>query len=207
MAARKVRRRVLPLLSRPQTPRVATPFLAIAVDTAKISGWAFKTVDTVPVWMGPPTPTSGVRFANDLGGVDEVVKLGLAQAERFGIPRERVMLVLEAPWGGKRHTIFGLGKAHGVWEAVWKANGLKAGRIVRVKPSVWRRVVLGRDRGLALYRSEQDRAKIALGYDHHKAPDFPQDQAAAICIAEWASVAPQVSSKVPRRIPKRKAAA
>ena len=185
----------------------------LAVDTAKVSGWAFVDSRGHTYTMAGicGEPLSGVCLANSISAVDEVVKRAETYAELLGIPKARVVLVLEAPWGGKRHIMFGLGKAHGVWEAVWSSRKFAASHIVKVKPRVWRKAVLGRDRGSALHQAEQMAAKMAYGYGPYSPSDFPQDQAAAICIAVWASTAPQVSSKLPRkraprRASKRKAA-
>lgn len=179
--------------------------MALCIDTAHSSGWAWR---SSPV-AGFPFLASGVCNGRSFDGPMEVIYKAKAAADACGIPHERIVLVLEKPLTHHRarnvaNTSFGLGKSHGVWRACWEQHGLSARRIATCTPRDWRKAVLGTDKNdvLPLAQLEQARAQRILGT---KAA-IPADEAAALCISEWALRAPVVLNKVPKRIVKRKVA-
>lgn len=158
----------------------------IAVDTAANSGWAI-------------TYRGEYDHSGEVDTTDECQLLELVKyAARQDTP---VVLVLEAPYGGHKHpgevaTLVALGMARERWERAWKANGQAASRIVRVQPSTWRAAVLGRITRMKTPELRKVEARVAKEWT---GLDCGQDEAAAVCIAIWATKAAEVGHVIGER--------
>lgn len=157
--------------------------VVLGVDTAATSGWCIavsgKRVDSGELsTLDTPELSRVVRWALDLG------RLG-------GL---RVVLVLEAPWGGSVTVVAALGAARERWEGVWRDAGQTPRRVVRVNPSTWRSAVLGRSSiGMsrdAVRAFEQGVARAVVG------KPLGPDEAAAVLIARWGSHAGEVGKVI-----------
>lgn len=198
-ATRGEARVVKPLTRATTRPRGKTelpapkPWAAVvlAVDTARISGWALfvvgKRVDSGEVdTLKAHALTSIVEWAVDLAELQA---------------RAPVVLVLEAPWGGSATVVAALGAARERWEAAWRKAKQARGRVVRVRPSTWRAAVLGRatvgmprDQVRAL---EQHVASALVG------KKLGEDEAPAVLIGRWASFAGAVGTAIGKRAQRR----
>jgi len=162
--------------------------VVLGVDTAARSGWAIavsgKRVDSGEVdTLNTPDIERVVRWAIELGRVG-----GL-----------RVVLVLEAPWGGSVAVVAALGVARERWERAWRDAGQTVRRVVRVNPSTWRAAVLGRQAiGLereAVRALEQRVAAWLVGPGRVLGPD----ESAAVLIAAWGAQAGEVGRAIGKR--------
>jgi hypothetical protein len=158
----------------------------LGVDTAAQSGWAIavsgKRVDSGELsTLDTPELERVVRWAVDLGRVG-----GL-----------RVVLVLEAPWGGSVAVVAALGVARERWERAWRDAGQTVRRVVRVNPSTWRAAVLGRGAiGMerdAVRALEQSVARRLVG------KELGADESAAVLIARWGAQAGEVGRAIGKR--------
>jgi hypothetical protein len=167
----------------------------LAVDTAKRSGWAVYSVGCLC--------SSGEVDTLDEATLEQLVH----NAASYTIGRQPLVLVLEAPYGGRVEVITALGVARERWLRAWRTCGQASSRIVRVQPSTWRGPVLGaewvsapRDQVRAhelltaralvsqMPRSRPLRvgAELTLGHD----------EAAAILIGRWAAHAAAVGRAI-----------
>lgn len=160
--------------------------VVLGVDTAAQSGWAIavsgKRVDSGELsTLDTPELERVVRWAVDLGRVG-----GL-----------RVVLVLEAPWGGSVAVVAALGVARERWERAWRDAGQTVRRVVRVNPSTWRAAVLGRGAiGMerdAVRALEQSVARRLVG------KELGADESAAVLIARWGAQAGEVGRAIGKR--------
>jgi len=165
--------------------------VVLAVDTARISGWALyvvgKRVDSGEVdTLKAHALDSLVEWARDLAEVQE---------------KAPAVLVLEAPWGGSTDVVAALGAARERWESAWRKAELPRGRVVRVRPSTWRSAVLGR--GSIGMPRDQVRAferNVASALVGRK---VGEDEAPAILIGHWASFAGVVGTAIGKRAQRR----
>jgi hypothetical protein len=164
--------------------------VVLGVDTAARSGWCIavsgKRVDSGELdTLDTPELERVVRWAIDLG------RLG-------GL---RVVLVLEAPWGGSVAVVAALGVARERWERAWRDAGQTVRRVVRVNPSSWRAAVLGRGAiGLerqAVRALEQTVARRLVGRE------LGADESAAVLIARWGAQAGAVGKAIGKRAQRR----
>lgn len=171
---------------KPKPPPSVTPHecVVLAVDTAERSGWAlyvrgnlemFGEVDMLNVCRDyiPPwmSPCADARI----------------YAESEGLP---AVLVYERPFRGTTQ-----GQWIGAWKAAWKMEGPARAKNVGVYPATWRARVLGSgslERSDARKREALIAAKLA---DEIVRPD----EAAAICIGQWAIRCGEVAAKLPKR--------
>lgn len=141
--------------------------VVLAIDTARNSGWCLtadgKYVDSGECDAYGDAPREVCRRAVELD----------AKAE----------LLLETAFGGSLATLRGLGAARGCWLSAWRwATGKKTtARIRSVMPQTWRAALFGATAGFALQE------KLTAQVFSRKTDPAP-DEAAAICIARWASV-------------------
>jgi hypothetical protein len=161
------------------------PWLAVVlgVDTAARSGWAVSVSGRL-VESGEVDTLAEVE-------VERVVRSALTHGAAGGLP---VVLVLEAPYGGRVEIIAALGVARERWLRAWRAVGQSPRRVVRVQPSTWRAAVLGqcaigkrRDEVRAL---EQQVAAWLFGRE------LGADEAPACLIARWGSQAGVVGKAI-----------
>jgi hypothetical protein len=164
------------------------PWLAavLAIDTAAMSGWSVRVAGTQHEF--------GEVDTTDASAVLEIVQWAIKRAALVAVP---LALVLEQPWGGPVSTIAGLGEAHERWKRAWRDCGQAQGRIVRVHVSEWRAVVLG-GHWVSAPREEvrpyeQGVATIMVGQE------VGPDEAPAILIGHWASMAAKVGRAIGRR--------
>jgi hypothetical protein len=155
----------------------------LGVDTAARSGWAIavsgKRVDSGEVdTLNTPDIERVVRWAIELGRVG-----GL-----------RVVLVLEAPWGGSVSVVAALGVARERWERAWRDAGQTVRRVVRVNPSSWRAAVLGRS-SIGMPR-EQVRALEQGVACRLVGRALGPDESAAVLIARWGAHAGEVGKAI-----------
>lgn len=157
--------------------------VVLGVDTAATSGWAIavsgKRVDSGELdTLDTPELERVVRWAVDLG------RLGAL----------RVVLCLEAPWGGPVAVVAALGVARERWERAWRDAGQTVRRVVRVNPSTWRAAVLGRGAiGMprdAVRALEQRVARGLVGRE------LGADESAAVLIARWGAHAGEVGKAI-----------
>lgn len=185
---------------RPRAPAVsmATPACAgvvLAVDTARVSGWAIRHAHRLRY--------SGQLDTYAADNIDLVCELALNISDA-AYKRRPPVLVLEQPWGGKRGVLVALGMARERWLAAWERAGLSRRRVVSVMPAQWRAVVLGR--GAVRLEREEIRLREMVSARAEVAPAHRDrlgaDEAAAILISRWAVRAPAVAalhgSKPPR---------
>jgi hypothetical protein len=171
---------------KPKPPAVHRPWRAsiLAVDTANNSGWS--------CWVDGKLRDFGeVKMERD----KEL--LAICQMVHEYPP---AVLVLEAPAGmiypgHGASVLVGLGAAREAWRRAWRdADGVKA-RVVSVKQVTWRSALFGRVRGADI---ERQKAEMILKAHHALIPkDLGGDEAAALCIGEWAIYAGEVGFCLP----------
>lgn len=164
------------------------PWLAavLAIDTAGTSGWSVR--------VNGRQREFGEVDTTDADALLEIVRWAVKRAAHVEAP---LVLVLERPWGGTLATVAGLAKSHERWERAWRDCKQAESRIVRVHVSEWRAAVLGghwvsapRER---VRPYEQHIATIMVGQD------VGEDEAPAILIGHWASMAARVGRVIGRR--------
>ena len=167
---------------------VAVPWecVVLAVDTARVSGWAIA--------IRGRLHSSGQLDTLHTGALERVVTLATEWARNLSLP---CVLVLEAPWGGSVKIVASLGASSERWLRPWLAAGEAHARVVKVMPNQWRGPVLGaayvscpRDKVRA---HEQLIASLMLG---RPAGD---DEAPAVLIALWASHAARIGRVIGKR--------
>ena len=158
------------------------------VDTAKISGWTIGVRGKVVA-----SGEHNTEQRPDL--TDRVIADAVSLGELHSLP---VILVLEAPYGGNKFILVGLGVAKGRWTDAWKRAKQAAARKVTVQPSEWRGPVLGSWAAKAerdnVRASELSVARGIVGRE-----DVGADEAAALCIHHWAAHAPKVGEALGKR--------
>lgn len=164
------------------------PWLAavLAIDTAGLSGWSVR--------VAGQQHEFGEVDTTDANAVLEIVQWAMKRAAHAEMP---LVLVLEQPWGGTVTTVAGLGGAHERWKRAWRDCQQAEARIVKVHVSEWRAVVLGghwvsapRDE---VRPHEQFTAAVMVGQE------VGPDEAPAILIGHWASMAAKVGRAIGRR--------
>jgi hypothetical protein len=168
----------------------------IAVDTAENSGWAF--------WSSGTLHSSGEIDTSDGSALLKCVRSGAWLAKEF--TEGPLVLVLEAPYGGPKHagqvaTLVALGRAQERWLRAWKDAGEARARVVMVQPQTWRCALFGSVRGMKraeLHKLEDLNAQAIMGVHAHVAA-LGADEAAAICIGQWASYAAAVGEVIGKK--------
>lgn len=181
-------KRKKPKAVRPPPAHEPHACVVLAVDTARNSGMA--------VYLRGRYIASGeVRKDDDAGLLAWCVD-ALRLAIENAVP---CVLVLEKPpafvyRGRSASTMVGLGAARQAWERGWRdAGGIKA-RVVRVEPATWRKPVLGVTKGPDLPSVERARARALSGK-----VDIGSDEAAAVGVGYWASLAGEVLESLPAK--------
>lgn len=157
------------------------PCIIVAVDTARISGWS--------IWLAGALLRSGERdMQRDPLAAVEVCADAMRVAEEHSLP---AVLVYERPFRGTTQ-----GQWIGSWKAGWAGVGGPQTRMVGVYPATWRAGVLGG--GMHAAKREVVRAA-----EHRAASVLTRrivggDEAAAILIGYWATMAPEVATKLPK---------
>jgi hypothetical protein len=159
-------RRVLP-------PASATPHecVALAIDTAELSGWCAITGKDEFLAFGEADTLDGPALRY-------IVRWAQSHADRRGLP---LVLVLESAWGGPAWVLLGLGAARERW--------------LSVQPSEWRARVLGKRWSKA--RREEVRAHEQAIAAATVSQPVRGDEAAAILIARWAMRCAKVARVLP----------
>jgi len=179
--------RLVPARSRRPSP-APKPWacVVLGVDTAARSGWAIAV-------QGKRVDSGEVDTLNTLD-IERVVRWAVDLGRVGGL---RVVLCLEAPWGGSVAVVAALGVARERWERAWRDAGQTVRRVVRVNPSTWRAAVLGRGAiGLereAVRALEQSVARRLVG------KELGPDESAAVLIARWGSQAGEVGKAIGKR--------
>lgn len=179
--------RLVPARSRRPSP-APKPWacVVLGVDTAARSGWA--------ITLFGKRMDSGELDTRDTAKLEQVVRWAVDLGRAGGL---RVVLVLEAPWGGSVAVVAALGVARERWERAWRDAGQTVRRVVRVNPSTWRAAVLGRGAiGLereAVRALEQRVARGLVG------KELGADESAAVLIARWGSQAGEVGKAIGKR--------
>ena len=166
----------------PKTQPAAVPHgcVVLAVDTAQVSGW-FVGARGAYVRSGE---FDVLRYPQLVG---EVCSIALELGKLNALP---VVLVYEKPFLGTSQ-----GQYIGAWKAAWAAAGGVKSRTVGVYPSQWRaRVLAG---GWARAPRDQVRRMEAQVAAQVAGRIVEPDEAAAVCISEWAARAPEVLAKLP----------
>lgn len=174
------------------------PCVILGIDPAASSGWA--------IFAYGKYITSGV--AKTQSEREYAVRLALNETlARIDMPKhDPVLVVVAEKWtrGGKWYaaTMTGIGASWGKWVAELERVGLPKRRIVRVYPATWRGAVLGIGgrnatteicHRLAILRAN------TLHLKRHGATRMCSDEAEAIAIAEWGTLAREVADVLPKR--------
>lgn len=165
--------------------------VVLAVDTARVSGWAIRASGHLL--------SSGEVDTLEHGDVAEIIELAEQSASVRKLP---LVLVLEKPWGGMMSTIVALGMARERWLQPWRAAGLPRKRVVSVMPASWRARVLGRGYARATREQVRDAEAAAARTLETKSSwgELGADECAAILISRWATYAPQVGAVLPAAV-------
>lgn len=170
--------------------------VVLAVDTARVSGWASYIVGAYK--------DSGELDTLDEDALAGAVGRSVDLADERGLP---VVLVLEAPYGGSVAVVAGLGVARERWLRAWRRAEQALGRVVRVTPSQWRGPVLGSKwvgaRRDEVRAHEMRVARALLVRERGAAPLLGHDEAAAVLIGRWAAHAGAVGRCIGRRAVRR----
>lgn len=176
------------------------PWLAavLAVDTARRSGWALGVCGT-HVDSGEVDTFDEQTLELIVDNALERVRFERVRADVLAgdAPRLPLVLVLEAPWGGRPDIVAALGAARERWLRAWRTREQALGRVVYVQPSTWRGPVLGRawvSASRERVREHERRVAAAL-VGHFVGPD----EAPAILIARWAAHAARVGDAIGKR--------
>ncbi len=181
--------RLVPARSRRPSP-APKPWacVVLGVDTAARSGWA--------ITLFGKRMDSGELDTLDTAKLEQVVRWAVDLGRAGGL---RVVLCLEAPWGGSVAVVAALGVARERWERAWRDAGQTVRRVVRVNPSTWRAAVLGRS-SIGMPRAEvraleQRVAGWLVGPGRVLGPD----ESAAVLIAAWGAQAGEVGRAIGKR--------
>ncbi len=160
--------------------------IILAIDPGKVSGWA--------IWRDGACIGSGVARTHD----DRAYAVRFAEDYRqtFALP----LVVVAEKWtpGGRfagARTMAGLGAQWGLWLAALEAGGVPKARVLRVHTQTWRARVLGGGWGVTSAQWDalaQRRARVELGFDR----EIDDNEADAVCIGAWATLAPEVAKKL-----------
>lgn len=164
--------------------------VVLAIDTAKRSGHATGVRGRL---VG-----SGEVDTLDEPTLDLIVCKAVELAAYNSLP---IVLVLEAPFGGRANVVASLGVARERWLRAWRAQDEARARVVFVLPSEWRGPVLGGEWASApreAVRAHEMRTARALTQCSVIGPD----EAAAILIARWAAHSARVGKAIGKRASK-----
>jgi hypothetical protein len=186
MAARK---------KKPRLPASVTPHscVILSVDTAQRSGWCVyvdgKYASSGEIDMLDPSLSTD-QCGLSGWSTDRVCLHALWEcAEYEGRP---AVLVFERPFRGTTQ-----GQWIGAWKQAWALNSGHKRRVCGVYPSSWRARVLGP--GWARAGREQVRKMELAVAARIAGRDVKPDEAAAICIGDWATKAGEVLALLPKR--------
>lgn len=158
--------------------------VVLAVDTARISGWAVR--------LQSKLRYSGQLDTLDPAAIDAAVLAALS-VSRAAYCKRAPVLVLEKPWGGRMATVLALGQARERWLAAWDRAGLSRRRVVSVPPSTWRARVLGHGATRLERDAIREREMLSARAECAAGMQLGADEAAAILISRWAVRAPAVA--------------
>jgi hypothetical protein len=159
-----------------------------AVDTAQVSGWC-------SMLHGVVLGHGEVDVLNQTDTPEYLCRRMVNYATDRSLPS---VLVYERPFRGTSQ-----GQYVGLWKAAWVAAGGRKAAMVGVYPATHRARVLG-GKYASAKREVVKQAEIRLAAGVTGQRDVGPDEAAAVCIALWASHAGEVADKLPKR--RRKAA-
>jgi hypothetical protein len=161
----------------------------LAVDTARVSGWAVNACGRYVRSGEVDTLVAPVVFTA-VGGA-------LQLAAILDLPS---VLVLEKPWGGNSNVVAALGAARERWLAAWRELAGPVGdkgKVVLVQPNTWRCAVLGRS-AIGMCR-EDVRALERQSAEALVGRQLGPDEAPAVLIGEWGCRAAQVGQRLGKR--------
>lgn len=177
--------------SRVTAPVMIQPWncTVLGIDTASKSGFAVRVRGALKA--------SGELDTTDRALVAWVIQRGLQAALDS---QTCLVVILEAPYGGNRTTLLGLGAARERWMSVFREYGVAKRRILFAMPAKWRRPLFGPAATRA--RREQIRAwELAAAQAETGLASIGPDEAAAIGISRWGARAPEVGRVLPRPRP------
>lgn len=184
---------------KPRPPASVKPWRGVtilAVDTAARSGWAH--------YFEGQLIASGEVNIEDADDVLRVCMGAVHANDGTGEPSPPCVLVLERPFGGSNSgTLMAVGAARHVWLQAWKRASGKASRIVRVYPATWRARLFGTTRGtvpMEMHRALGHKARLPAAGRGGPSVRVGPDEAAAICIGEWATRAGEVGAVLGKRL-------
>jgi hypothetical protein len=160
----------------------------LCVDDARVSGWsrsdrwAYLDSGEIDIIANPDSPA-------------EICKRALSLAKQFGVP---CLLVLERPFRGNAQ-----GSEYGTWRNAWLRMGGRRDKVQGVYPSQWRSKSLGskwvrakrEDVKVEELRRAKEINQTWLGGDPTKV--VGPDEAAAVCMLEWALKSPELLKRLP----------
>lgn len=162
----------------------AWPCIILAIDPGARSGWA--------ICDGGHRVRSGQCRASK----NKIVQQALRIARCSALP----LVVAMEKWAGDfptSATAIGLGAAAGGWLEACEANGVRKSMIVRVFPRTWQAATVG---GKQYKRDAMNRRVKLWSRLHFALPEDPgADEAAALCIAAWASHAGELRKCIERK--------
>lgn len=175
-------------MKRPRLPPATVPHdcVILAVDTASNSGWS--------VWQGGGFYASGETRVMNHSELVAVVKIAMGVATDANLTDKHVVLVLERPFAGNAWTQQSLGAARHAWLSAWcEYHGTKVPhRVVRVYPATWRSRLFRTTKHTL--QMEHDLGQAMIGASRV----VGADEAAAICIGKWATLAGEVAAVLPK---------
>lgn len=160
----------------------------LAIDTARISGWALYVEGELQAF-------GEIDTLVDEPEIDRVVRLAVDTAAGGTPP---LVLVLESPWGGSVDVVAALGAARERWLRAWRQCEQPLGRVLRVRPSTWRAGVLG-SRSIGLGRDSVRALELRIARAVAQVEFDGHDAAAAILIGRWATHARAVGRAIGSR--------
>lgn len=157
----------------------------LAVDTARISGWAIRCAHKLKY--------SGEVDTYDYEALERICTLTESISRTVQTPH-RPVLVLEKPWGGRLGVVVALGMARERWRVAWELVGLRHKRIVSVMPAQWRAAVLGHGAHKLPRDEVRERERLSAQAEVRAGIELGPDESAAILISTWAVRAPAVGA-------------
>ena len=162
------------------------PCVILAIDPGEKSGAAL-------MLLGKLIFSTAVKDSPEARAF--VVKLAMDAAEGAGgLPVRVVIEKFGAGMGAHGHfgarTLAGIERRVGAWRESAQLAGVKLTEIVRVYPQTWRSRVLGKGSGSSESMKALARVYVAKRFDIESPSE---DEAEAICIAVWATTAPEIA--------------
>ena len=180
-------------------PRIGWPVITLAIDPGKVSGAAiFIRRECVGAWAckDPQDRRSViVEWFKHIASHDQedILMRPLVVAERWSQgPRSRDPKA-------SANMLVGLGAAWGRWQEQLEIAGVSSSQIMRVYPQKWKAKIVSPN----AKKTEIAMAVKSMIHGIHIPVNDGYDAYDACGIGTWASMAPEVGEKIPKRVLKR----